>query len=100
MLGREAYHNPYILAAVDELFFADAHEVPGRTQVMASFAAYAGRQLDQGVALTALTRHILGLYHGMPGARSYRRYLSEHAHLRGAGLEVLRAALQGVAGDV
>ena len=100
MLGREAYHNPYILAAVDELFFADAHEVPGRAQVMASFAAYAGRQLDQGVALTALTRHILGLYHGMPGARSYRRYLSEHAHLRGAGLEVLRAALQGVAGDV
>ena len=99
MMGREAYHNPYILAGVDGLFYGDDHPPPRRDQVMASFLDYADRQLAQGVALTALTRHILGLYHGVAGARRYRRYLSEHAHRQGAGLSVLREALAGVVGN-
>lgn len=93
MLGREVYHNPYILAAVDGLFYDDHHAIPDRSQVMAGFLSYAEAQLQAGVALTALSRHILGLFHGQPGARAYRRYLSEHAHRPGAGVEVLQQAL-------
>ena len=94
MLGREAYHNPYILATVDRLFFGDQHELPSRDQVMAAFLPYADAQLQRGVPLGSLTRHILGLYHGIPGARRFRRHVSENAHRRGAGLEVLRQALE------
>jgi len=94
MLGREAYHNPYILAEVDRLFYGDDHPVPGRGQVMAAFMPYAERQLQAGVSLGALTRHILGLYHAVPGARRFRRHISENAHRAGAGLEVLEQALE------
>jgi tRNA-dihydrouridine synthase A len=98
MLGREAYHNPYILAEVDRLFYGDDHAVPSRAQVMAEFLPYAEAQLHADVALTALSRHILGLYHGQPGARAYRRHLSEHAHRAGAGIEVLQQALACIDG--
>lgn len=94
MLGREAYHNPYILAEVDRLFYGDDHPVPSRGQVMAAFLPYAERQLQAGVSLGALTRHILGLYHAVPGARRFRRHISENAHRAGAGLEVLEQALE------
>lgn len=93
MVGREVYHNPYnSLVDVDRLYYGDQHPLPSRHQVMQAFAAYADGQLRQGVSLQAMTRHILGLFHGQPGARRWRRQLSEQAHRSGAGLEVLTAA--------
>jgi tRNA-dihydrouridine synthase A len=92
MFGREAYHNPYLLAEVDRRFFADDHPVPTRHQVVEALLPYVSEQLEQGVPLQAMTRHILGLFQGCPGARAWRRHLSENAHRPGAGIEVIRAA--------
>lgn len=92
MVGREAYQNPYCLADVDRRFFADLHPVPSRRHVFEGFTAYAAEQLQRGVPLQAMTRHILGLYHGVPGARRWRRHFSEQACRPGAGLEVLEGA--------
>ncbi len=96
MIGRAAYQNPYLLAEVDHRFFGGARPrpPPGRHQIMAAFLPYVDRQLARGVPLNAMTRHILGLFQGRPGARAWRRYLSEQAHRRGAGVEVIEAALR------
>ena len=99
MMGREAYHNPYILAGVDRLFYADEHPRPSRRQVVEAFMPYVAAQLAQGVPLQAMTRHILGLFHGVPGARAWRRHLSEQAWRPGAGLSVLQEALSRVGDD-
>jgi tRNA-dihydrouridine synthase A len=61
---------------------------------VAAFLPYVDRQLVRGVPLNAMTRHILGLFQGWPGARAWRRCLSEQAHRRGAGVEVIEAALR------
>jgi tRNA-dihydrouridine synthase A len=94
MLGRAAYQNPYLLAAADRLL-AGAN-IPVRTphEVIGDLLPYIDRQLAKGVRLNAITRHILGLFQGQPGARAWRRHLSEHAHRRGAGTEVVLAALR------
>lgn len=93
MLGREVYSNPYLLAEVDRQLFDDDRPPISRDAAMASFRAYCARQLADGVKLSHMTRHILGLYQGLPGARSFRRVLSEKAPRSGAGLEVLDEAL-------
>ncbi|MFW5453577.1 tRNA dihydrouridine(20/20a) synthase DusA [Thioalkalivibrio sulfidiphilus] len=98
MLGREAYHNPYVLAQVDARFYGDAHPVPSRHQVVERFLPYVEARLAQGVPLQAMTRHILGLFQGVPGARAWRRTISENAHRAGAGVEVIQAAAQRVPG--
>ncbi|OOG25925.1 tRNA dihydrouridine(20/20a) synthase DusA [Thioalkalivibrio denitrificans] len=92
MFGREAYHNPYMLVQVDRRVFGDDHPVPTRHQVVADLLPYVSERLDEGVPLQAMTRHILGLFQGCPGARAWRRHLSENAHRTGAGIEVIRAA--------
>jgi tRNA-dihydrouridine synthase A len=92
MLGREAYHNPYLLADVDRRFFEDDHPVPDRHAVVEALLPYVSDRLDEGVPLQAMTRHILGLFQGRPGARAWRRHLSENAHRPGAGIEVIRTA--------
>jgi tRNA-dihydrouridine synthase A len=84
------------LAEVDRRFFGDTRSVPSRHRIMAAFLPYVERQLARGVPLNAMTRHILGLFQGRPGARAWRRYLSEQAHRRGAGVEVIEAALRQV----
>jgi tRNA-dihydrouridine synthase A len=91
MLGRAAYQNPAILAEVDRRFFG----APARALSVAleAYIDYAGAQLGKGVPLNALTKHMLGLFHGQPGARLFRRHLSENATRKGAGLSVLRDAL-------
>ena len=94
MIGRAAYQNPYLLAEVDRHFFGDTRPAPGRRQIVTAFLPYVDRQLARGVPLNAMTRHILGLFQGRPGARAWRRYLSEQAHRRGAGVEVIEAALR------
>ena len=96
MLGRAAYRDPFLLAEVDRRFFAGTTPPLSRAEVVSAYADYAERELTRGVRLTALTRHIVGLFQGRPGAKAWRRYLSEHAHLNGAGAEVIRAASRQV----
>jgi tRNA-dihydrouridine synthase A len=96
MLGRAAYQNPYLLAQVDRRFFGDSHPVPSRHQVVAELLPYIERHLQSGGKLKHVTRHILGLFQGCPGARAWRRQLSEQAYRDGAGPEVVRDALDRV----
>ena len=99
MLGRAAYQDPYLLAGVDQMLFGSAAAVSSRLEVLDRFMPYAEAELARGVRLNQMTRHILGLFHGQPRARAFRRYLSETAHLDGAGMEVLEAARRVVAGE-
>jgi len=92
MIGREAYQNPWMLAQADRLIFGDPAPTPSRLEVLERFLPYVEQGLAVGVPLNAMTRHILGLFQGQPGARAWRRHLSENAHRPGAGLEVLLAA--------
>jgi tRNA-dihydrouridine synthase A len=95
MIGREAYHKPYLLAQIeDRLFPAAGWLAPSRLEVLERFTAYAEGQLPNGHTLAAMTRHILGLFSGSPGARSWRRYFSESSRRTGAGIEVLRLACE------
>lgn len=97
MIGRAAYENPYLLAEADRRFFGSVEPPKTRFQIIQDFFSYAEAELRAGTPLHAMTRHLLGLFHGVPGARAWRRAISEHAHRRGAGLEVLEAALRQVA---
>ncbi len=92
MVGRAAYHDPYCLADVDRRFFADARPVPSRRQVIDRLIVYAAKECAAGTPLNRITRHILGLAQGLPGARAWRRHLSEHAARPGVGVEVIEQA--------
>jgi tRNA-dihydrouridine synthase A len=91
MLGRTAYHSPAILSAADRRFFGD--EMNDVDAAVAAYMDYAERKLADGVPLNAMIRPMLGLFNGQPGARQFRRHLSENASRKGAGIETLRAAL-------
>lgn len=94
MLGREAYHNPWILAEADQRYFnATANPAADRISAIRAFFPYIEQQLSQGATLHHITRHILGLFNGLPGARQFRRHLSENATRKGAGIDVLEQAL-------
>ena len=94
MLGRAAYHNPAMLADVDARFFGGAPiDVDAAVE---AYCEYVARQLQQGVRLHTLIKPMLGLYNGRPGARLFRRHLSENAPRHDAGIAVLRAALNFV----
>ncbi|MEX0337015.1 tRNA dihydrouridine(20/20a) synthase DusA [Vibrio tubiashii] len=93
MVGREAYQNPYILANVDQEIFGLDKPVKKRSQVVKEMYPYIEQQLSQGAYLGHITRHMLGLFQNMPGARQWRRYISENAHKPGSGIEVVEAAL-------
>jgi tRNA-dihydrouridine synthase A len=99
MLGRAAYADPYLLAAVDRALFGASDAPPSRLDVLDAFAPYVEAQLARGSRLNQMTRHILGLFYGQPRARAFRRHLAEHAHLDGAGIAVLQEARRIVAGD-
>jgi tRNA-dihydrouridine synthase A len=96
MLGREAYENPFLLAQADHLLFGDAAVALTREQVVRRLLPYVARELAAGTPLAHMTRHILGLYRGQAGGRAFRRVLSQQAHLPGAGIGVLEAALAEV----
>lgn len=96
MLGRAAYHNPWLLSRVDGELFCSRTAPPTRAQVVDELAAYAADWLKRGEGLHRITRHVLGLYHGQPGARGFRRCLSEAASRPGAGISVLQEALARV----
>ena len=92
MLGRAAYHDPYMLAEVDQRFFADHHPVPTRHDIIDAMLPYIDRERAKGTPLAAITRHMLGLMNGQKGARAWRRHLSENAHKKGAGGDIVLAA--------
>jgi len=92
MIGREAYQNPGLLAHVDQELFSAETPIITEHEVLEKFIAYADRQMAEGVALKHMSKHILGLFQGQPGAKRFRRYISENAHKPDAGIEVLEAA--------
>lgn len=96
MLGREIYSNPYLLAEVDQRIFGNQLAKPTRDQVLMQFMDYCEEQMTKGIRLNYMTRHILGLYQGMPGARRFRRVISEEAHKAGAGVPLLHRALSAM----
>jgi len=93
MVGREAVSNPYLFADVDRRFFDPAAPVLSRTDILRAWLPYLAAQLQEGVPLQRMTRHALGLFHGCPGARQWRRHLSEAGTRTGADLGVLHEAL-------
>lgn len=94
MIGRAAYQDPYCLADADRLIFGDAGAVPlSRHDVIRNMLPYIEAQRNEGIALHHITRHMLGLFNGLPGARRWRRYLSENAYRAEAGPETVEQAL-------
>jgi tRNA-dihydrouridine synthase A len=93
MLGREAYHRPWLLRELQTALTANrAGPEPDRAQLLDRMARYAARELARGERLPSITRHMLGLYAGEPGAREFRRVLSDGAREPGAGADLLRRA--------
>src|SRR5215831_6910852 len=97
MLGREAYHRPMLLAELQRALAPGAPAPPSRAALIERMARYCERELAAGERLGAITRHMLGLFSGEPGAREFRRTLSEGARRAGAGAELLRRAIPAVA---
>jgi tRNA-dihydrouridine synthase A len=99
MLGRAAYADPYLLVEVDRTLYGADGARPSRADVLDRFMVYVERELAGGVRLNSMTRHILGLFHGQPRARAFRRHIAENAHLDDAGIEVLQQARAIVSGE-
>ena len=94
MIGRAAYHDPSaILGPADADIFGEERPATRPDQVVEAMFPYIEARLSEGLRLHAVTRHMLNLFAGRPGARAWRRHLSAHAHRPGAGLEVVRDAL-------
>ena len=96
MVGRAAYQNPWMLSEVDEIIYGESTKGFKRESVVEEFSCYIGEQLKRGERLCSLTKHILGLYHGRPGARSWRRILTTESILKGAGVETINLAMNEV----
>jgi tRNA-dihydrouridine synthase A len=92
MLGRAAYHDPYLLADVDARLFGDTRPPRSRPEIIEALAAYASAQLARGTSLRAIARHVLGLYHGVRGGRRFRQVLSDATRLRDADISLLADA--------
>ena len=95
MIGRQAYHRPYFLAELERHFNPD-RPLPDRRKIVEDMIPYIETELAGGERLGWITRHMLGLFAGQPGARSWRRHVSEHAYREGAGVEVLLDALEAM----
>ena len=89
MMGREAYHNPYVLAEVDSQLYDEKMDILSRYEILEKLLPYIESELIKGTKLHAITRHILGLFLGVPGAKAWRRQLSENANKKGAGIQVV-----------
>jgi tRNA-dihydrouridine synthase A len=96
MIGRAAYDTPYIFAAADRDIYGEDVAPPTRREVVEAMLPYIDFWVSRGVKLNSITRHLLQLFAGQPGTKAWKRYLSENAHLPGAGVEVVRAALEKV----
>lgn len=93
MLGRTAYKTPYVLCDVDRLFYGDETPPPSREEVIEKIMPYAETIISSGVALHALTRHLMGLFQAQTGGRLWRRFLSDNAPQQGANADILRQGL-------
>lgn len=98
MLGRAVCDNPYLLAEADRRVFGSADPPPSRAEILAGYIEYVERQMRDGTRLNHLSRHVLGLFQGQPGARAFRRFVSERSVGTGAGADVLRRAAALVTG--
>ena len=96
MIGRAAYQDPWMLAEADRRIFGEAQAPAGRETVARAMLPYIEARMAEGAPLKSITRHMLGLFNGLPGARAWRRHLSEEAHKPAAGPEVVEAALERV----
>ncbi|MGC0151488.1 tRNA dihydrouridine(20/20a) synthase DusA [Chromobacterium vaccinii] len=94
MVGREAYHNPWLMAEWDALFYGDAAAGPERAAVVDAMMPYVTARLGDGSNVRHIARHILGLFQGLPGARNWRRMLSDAKLLDGADAGLLREAYE------
>jgi len=95
MIGRQAYHNPYFLAELEHHFNPAWHR-PDRRAVIERMIPYIEDEIGDGEKLGHISRHLVGLFANMPGARAWRRYISEHAYREGAGAEVILEALDAM----
>ncbi len=96
MIGREAYQNPWILAEADARLYGDDSGPQSRNDVVARMLPYIQQQHAQGVPVHRVTRHMLGLFQGVKGARAWRRHLSENVHKADCGPEILTAAMSAM----
>lgn len=96
MVGREAYHNPWLLAEVDSQVYGDTPLLASRLEIAQQYMRYITEQMQSGARLNHMTRHMLGLFQGEPGARLFRRHISENATRPGAGIEVVEQALEAI----
>ena len=94
MLGRQAYHEPYLLAELHRSCIDPDWPLPSREAIVEQYARYVERMLREGHRLALMLRHIHGLYTGFPGTRSWRRFLAEQGVRKGAGAEVLRQSMR------
>lgn len=92
MVGREAYHSPYLLAEVDRLIFGADTAIPSRLEVMQAYRVYVEQRLDEGIRLHTLCKPMLGLFHGQRSGRAFRRLISEKTTREGAGIEIFDEA--------
>lgn len=93
MVGREAYQNPMLLSEIDQQIFAKDHVITNPISAIEQLFPYIEVELAKGTQLNHIMRHTLGIFNGKKGAKQWRRYLSENAHKKGAGLEVVEKAL-------
>ena len=99
MVGREAYHNPWLLAQVDSQLYAAPDSFNQRKAVIDAFIPYVEQQLSQGGTLAPMSKPILGLFQGIAGARYWRRYISENAFKSNADAKILLQAMQKILDD-
>ncbi len=98
MMGREAYSNPYIMARVDREIYQSDDAPLSRDEVLAEFTRYTAKRMREGTRLNHMTRHVVGLYHGEPRSRLFRRHLSQNAHLKESDERVLTEAYEAMVG--
>jgi tRNA-dihydrouridine synthase A len=99
MMGRAAYQSPWVLADADRAIFGEAAPMTTRRAAVEAFMPYMARERREGTPLNAMTKHLLGLFNGLPGARAFRRHLSENAVKPGADIAVVETALSLVRDD-
>ena len=98
MIGRKAYHNPYFLAEIEH-HLDPGYEMPDRIAIVEAMLPYIEAELASGERLGRITRHMIGLFAGMPGARAWRRYLSENAFRDDRNTNILEEALVAMSGN-
>ena len=98
MIGREAYTNPYLLAEVDQRIYGQDKPIIKREEIAEKFCEYIDNEMRKGTKLHSMTRHMLGLFRGVKGAKQFRRYLSENAYSENASIDVLYKALSKTEG--